>query len=176
MSKDECAPLHIHVNNPSDGWCCCAWNPALRESAPGSGACDWPHLAMVAGAASTKVLWRRRSKGARVGGAKGGGATGGGGSGGGGGGLWAKWGQGGVKVEKVARGYGVGEGQVSRLKKRFRLLGEFFFRPPPGSRKCVPRVTPNFDRSACGAWWAMCGGPLLRYPRHWYIRHRAGMA
>ena len=26
--------------------------PALRESAPGSGACDWPRLAMVAGAAS----------------------------------------------------------------------------------------------------------------------------
>ena len=29
-----------------------AGNPALRESAPGSGACDWPRLAMVAGAAS----------------------------------------------------------------------------------------------------------------------------
>ena len=28
------------------------WSPALRESAPGSGACDWPRLAMVAGATS----------------------------------------------------------------------------------------------------------------------------
>ena len=29
-------------------------NLALRESAPGSGACDWPLLAMVAGVASTE--------------------------------------------------------------------------------------------------------------------------
>ena len=28
-------------------------NPALRESAPRSGACDWPRVAMVAGAAFT---------------------------------------------------------------------------------------------------------------------------
>ena len=28
-------------------------NPALRESAPRSGACDWPRMAMVAGAAFT---------------------------------------------------------------------------------------------------------------------------
>ena len=30
-------------------------NLALRESAPRSGACDWPHMAMVAGAASIEV-------------------------------------------------------------------------------------------------------------------------
>ena len=80
VSKDQCAPVHIHVNNPCDSWCCCAWNAALRESAPGSGACDWPRLAMVAGAASTKFVWGRRSKGGGVGlgGGRGGGATGGG--------------------------------------------------------------------------------------------------
>ena len=67
MSKDQCAPAHIHVNNPSDSWCRCAWNPALRQSAPRSGASDLPRLAMVAGAASTKSLWRGRSKGVGVG-------------------------------------------------------------------------------------------------------------
>ena len=80
VSKDQCAPVHIHVNNP------CAWNPALRESAPRSGACDWPRLAMVTGAASTKILWGRRSKGGGVGlgaGPGGGGVKGGGGSRGG---------------------------------------------------------------------------------------------
>ena len=30
-------------------------NPVLRESAPGSGACDWPRLAMVTGATTTEV-------------------------------------------------------------------------------------------------------------------------
>ena len=30
-------------------------NPALRESAPQSGACDWPRVAMVAGAAFTGI-------------------------------------------------------------------------------------------------------------------------
>ena len=30
-------------------------NPALRESAPRSAACDWPHVAMVTGAASTEI-------------------------------------------------------------------------------------------------------------------------
>ena len=104
VSKDQCAPVHIHVNNP------CAWNPALRESAPGSGACDSPRLAMVAGAASTKFWWGRRSKGGGVGlgGGNGGGPRGGGAQGGGGGlkggGLWAQWGQWGVRVEKVPRG------------------------------------------------------------------------
>ena len=78
--KDQCAPVHIHVNNP------CAWNPALRESAPGSGACDWPRLAMVAGAASTKFLWGRRSKGGGVGLGLGGGGVG----------LGWGWGGGGV--------------------------------------------------------------------------------
>ena len=75
VSNDQCAPVHIHVNNP------CAWNPALRESAPGSGACDWPRRAMVAGAASTKFLSGRRSKGRGVGlgGGEGGGGQGGGG-------------------------------------------------------------------------------------------------
>ena len=104
VSKDQCAPVHIDVNNPCDMWCCCAWNPALRQSALGLGACDWPRVAMVAGAASTNLLWRRRSKGGGVGlgGAKGGGATGGAQ---GGGGLWAKWGRWGVRVEKVPRGY-----------------------------------------------------------------------
>ena len=76
VSKDQCAPVHIHVNSP------CAWNPALRESAPGSGACDWPRLAMVAGAAFTKFLWGRRGNGAGVG-LGGGGGDGGGGSRGG---------------------------------------------------------------------------------------------
>ena len=106
VSKDQCAPVHIHVDNP------CAWNPALRESAPGPGACDWPRLAMVAGAASTKFLWGRWSKGGGVGlglgglgGGNGGGNRGGGGGGGGqGGGLWAQWGQWGGRVEKVPRG------------------------------------------------------------------------
>ena len=103
VSKDGCAPLHIYVNNGPDSWCSCAWNPALRESNPGSGACDWPRLAMVAGAASEEIPWRRRSKGGGVGL---GGAKGGGGDGGGqrGGGLWAQWGQWGVRVEKVPRG------------------------------------------------------------------------
>ena len=80
VSKDQCAPVHIQPNNP------CAWNPALLESAPGSGACDWPRLAMVAGAASTKFLWGQRSKGGGVGlgGGNGGGAKGGGAQGGGG--------------------------------------------------------------------------------------------
>ena len=32
-----------------------ARNPALRESAARSGTCDWPRVAMVAGAASTEV-------------------------------------------------------------------------------------------------------------------------
>ena len=83
VSKDQCAPVHIHVNNPYDSCCFYAWNPALRESAPGSGACDWPRLAMVAGTASTKILWRRRTKagGVGLGGPKGGE---GGGHGGGG--------------------------------------------------------------------------------------------
>ena len=30
-------------------------NTALRESAPRSGACDWPRVAMVAGAAFTRI-------------------------------------------------------------------------------------------------------------------------
>ena len=30
-------------------------NPALRESAPQLGACDWPRVAMVAGAAFTGI-------------------------------------------------------------------------------------------------------------------------
>ena len=99
VSKDQCAPVHIYVNNRSDSWCSCAWNPALRESPPGSGACDWPRLVMVAGAASIEIVWKRWSKGVGWGGGKGGGggATGGG--------LWAKWGQWGVRVEKVPRGY-----------------------------------------------------------------------
>ena len=45
------------------------------------GGCDWPRLAMVAGAASTKFLWGRRSRGGGVG--LGGGGTGGGLKGGG---------------------------------------------------------------------------------------------
>ena len=36
-------------------------NPVLRQSAPGTEACDWPRLAMVAGATSTELLWRWRS-------------------------------------------------------------------------------------------------------------------
>ena len=101
VSKDQCAPVHMYVNNQSGGWCSCAWNPALRVSAPGSGACDWPRLAMVAGAASIEIVWRRRSKGGGVGW----GGKGGGGNGGElGGGLLAKWGQWGVRVEEVPRG------------------------------------------------------------------------
>ena len=38
--RERCAPIHICVNNPSGSWCSCAWNPALRESAPESGACE----------------------------------------------------------------------------------------------------------------------------------------
>ena len=62
VSTDQFAPVHVHVNNAFDSWCCCAWNPPLRESAVGSGACDWPRLAMVAGAASIEIPWKRRSK------------------------------------------------------------------------------------------------------------------
>ena len=87
VSKDQCAPVHIYVDNRSDSWCSCAWNPALRASALGSGACDSPRLAIVARAASIEILWRRRSKGGGVGwgvgwgvGAKGGWGLGGGGS------------------------------------------------------------------------------------------------
>ena len=56
VSTDQCALVHIHVNSASDRWCCCAWNLALRESAVGSAACDWPRLAMVATAASIEIL------------------------------------------------------------------------------------------------------------------------
>ena len=79
LPRDWYTTCYIHVNNPFDSWCYCAWSPALRESAPGSGACDWPRLSMVAGAASPKFLWRRQSKGAGVGlGGAGGGLKGGG--------------------------------------------------------------------------------------------------
>ena len=130
VSKDACPLVHTYVNSRSGSWCLCAWNPALRESAPGSGACDWPRLAMVAVAASIEIEAAEQG-------------------GWGGGGAWAgsvgQVGQWGVRVEKVPpRGeifiYGVGGGaSVAVEKKSFTSWGNFLFALPLVGLAAHPR-------------------------------------